>query len=198
MRELARLALSDEWTMAGGIALLGNNPAEAAIAAYDASLASLADTDPTLSGEAARALRDWLKPIGMKIAPTMAPDVCSTWLTSVVMALSDFPPKVATQAARNAIHIPMQFLNEVDGHVRAEAERLMDRHRHALSRLRWMRDEIERAARPPVPMIEAPRADEPMTDAEIRALSPILRRIGLGQGWITQEQLDAADAALAA
>lgn len=195
MREIARLALSDEWTMETGIKALNGCDPRQAIVAYEDSLTPLADAEPSFDGPASKGLRDWLKPIGMKIAPTMAPEVCSTWLTAVVMALSDFPAKVATQAARNAIRVPMQFLNEVDGHVRTEAEKLMGRHRTALSRLHRMRAEIERAAQPAQPQIAAPLEDEPMTDAEIRALSPQFRRIGLERGWLTQEQIDAADQA---
>lgn len=198
MRDIAALALSDDWTMAEGIERLGDRSPCQAIAAYEAGMIPLVEAEPDFSGPGAKALRDWLKPIGMKLAPSMAPDVCSPWLTAVVMALSDFPAKVATQAARNAIRIPMQFLNEVDGHVRAEAEKLMERHRTALMRLRHMRDEIERAARPAQPQIAAPVDDAPMASNEIRALSPEFRRIGLAQGWITQAQIDAAEQELAA
>lgn len=195
MRELARLALSTEWTSEKGMAVLnGANPQDA-IAAYEAGLKPLAEAEPNFDGPGSKGLRDWLKPIGMKISPSMAPEVCSTWLTAVVMALSDFPAKVATQAARNAIRTPMQFLNEVDGHVRAEAEKLMETHRYALRRLRWMKEDIERAAKPQQPQIASPGEDgRPLTNAEIRALAPTFRRIGLANGWLTQEQIDAADA----
>lgn len=198
MREAARLALSSDWTLSGALAALGGEDVPATIAAYEASMAPLGSVERLARsadggfGPGFTALRQALKLIGMKIAPTMSAQQCDGWLSAVSIALSDFPAKVAVQAARAALHVPMSFLNEVDGHVRAEAVRLMERHDLALRRLRSMAAEIERAARPANPQLAAPAQDQRLTGAEIRALSGPFLRIGLEQGWVTQDEVDAA------
>lgn len=195
MREAAQIALAPDWTLETALASLDGQDVGAALASYESGLVALAEAEPKLDGAGAAMVRKWLKPIGMKIAPAMGEDVAGDWLTAVMMALSDFPAKVTAQAARAAIRVPMQFLNEVDGHVRAEAERIMARHRTAVLRLRMMRDAIVRAAAPARPQLAAPEEGAtPLSAAELRALKPDFRRIGLDQGWITQAELDAADA----
>jgi hypothetical protein len=77
--------------------------------------------------------------------------------------------------------------------VRQQAEELMIRQRLSLNRLEALISEIERAQNAQ-PRLEAPAADEPMTNREIRALSAEFRKMALTQGWLTQEQIDAADA----
>ena len=201
MRELARLALSADWSIDAGIAT-GEDPA-AAVTLYADSLAPLAEVDPELTGSAALEARKWLKPIGMKIAPTMSQEQCSTWLNALMLALSDFPPRVIMQAARSAIRIPMEFMNQVDGHVRAEAEKIMKRHRLALFRLQRLRDAVARAS---APVLSAPDGFEgggmpPMSVDDIKAtaltpMGPALLRIGITLGAITQDACDAAIAAL--
>lgn len=193
MRELARLALSDDWTMAKGIEVLGAEDPDVAISAYEDGLVPLMEAESLERGRNGEfgpgmtALRTWLRPIAMKIAPTMETELSSDWLTAVAMALSDFPAKIAVQAARAALHIPMNYLNEVDGHVRVEAERLMERHRNALWRLRQMREEIERAARPPVPQLEAVEDVQPWTLEQARGTPAYLLDVGLRAGFISRE-----------
>jgi hypothetical protein len=195
MREATRLALGDEWSLADAVAAVDAVGVAAALAGYEGGLVALAEAEPKLDGDGAACVRTWLKPIGMKIAPSMGADVAADWLTAVMMALSDFPARVVAQAARTAIRVPMAYLNEVDGHVRAEAERIMSRHRRAIARLKAMREEIQRAACPPVPQIAAPEdGATALSAAELRALTPELRRMGLAKGWVTQADLDAADA----
>jgi hypothetical protein len=88
----------------------------------------------------------------------------------------------------------MAFLNEVDGHVRAEAERIMGGTGRR-SAAEAMREAIARAAAPERPQLPAPEdGATPLSPAELRALTPELRRMGLAQGWVTQAALDAADA----
>lgn len=195
MREAAQIALAEDWTLAGAVAVVAGDDVDQALAGYEAGLAPLAETEPRFDGDGAAAVRQWLKPIGMKIAPAMGKEVAGDWLSAVMMALSDFPAKVIVQATRSAIRVPMQYLNEVDGQVRAEAEKIMARHRTALLRLRQMQEAIRRAAEPERPALAPPEdGATPLSPAELRALTPDLRRIGLAQGWITQEQLEAADA----
>ncbi|WP_404711503.1 hypothetical protein [Sphingomonas sp. MMS24-J13] len=199
MRDAARLALSFEWTLAGALDSLAGEDLGATITAYEASLAPLNEIERLERDENGHfgrwmtELRTWLKPIGMKISPTMSPEQCSAWLTAVAIALSDLPPKVATQAARAAIHIPMSFMNEVDGHVRAEAIKIMGRHKTALRRLHAMQAEILRAANPQ-PALSAPDPFERYTAEEIRRMSPHIRSIGLTCGALTQAEIDEADA----
>lgn len=197
MRELARLALSDHWSIEAGMAT--GEDAAAACRAYADSLLPLAETDPELTGKAAIDARTWLKPIGMKIAPTMSADQCSAWLNAVMLALSDFPARVVMQAARIAIRTPMEFLNQVDGHVRAEAEKIMRRHRVAMVRLERLSVAIERANEPALPAPEGYEAGDvpPMSIADIKATATApggagLLRIGLAQGFIEQADYDRA------
>ncbi|WP_380873618.1 hypothetical protein [Sphingomonas sp. DBB INV C78] len=207
MRDAARLALSDDWTMETGLAALAGEDIRATVAAYEASMLPLqraedmgaiatdADGRPQF-GPQMTAVRTWLKPLGMKIAPSMSPEQCAAWLTAVAMALSDFPARVIVKAAQAAIHIPMSFLNEVDGHVRKEAEAQMQRHATALARLKRMHAEIERAAEPKLPPSagwengEAPR----LTPEEIRRTPMWVLKLGIAAGDITQEEVDAAKA----
>lgn len=202
MRELARLALSDEWSIAAGMAT-GEDALEAATL-YAESLTPICDVDPRLTGPAARKARDWLKPIGMKISPTMSLEQCSDWLNAEMLALSDFPARVIMQAARNAIRIPMQFLNQVDGHVRAEAEKIMVRHRRALFRLERLCEAIAKAGEP---ALQAPEGYEggnvpPMSIEELKASigSPVgaaIIRMGLSAGYIDPADYEAALAQIA-
>jgi hypothetical protein len=195
MREAAQVALAADWRLEEAAALVGAADVAMAIGQFEAGLVPLGQAEPKLDGEGASLVRQWLRPIGMKIAPAMDEKVAGKWLSAVVMALRDFPAKVTAQAARAAIMIPMAYLNEVDGHVRAEAEKIMGRHRTALRRLRAMQEAIARAAAPERPQIAAPEdGATPLSPAELRVMPPELRRIGLAQGWVTQAALDAADA----
>ena len=97
----------------------------------------------------------------------------------------------------------MEFMNQVDGHVRAEAEKIMKRHRLALFRLQRLRDAVARAS---APVLSAPDGFEgggmpPMSVDDIKAtaltpMGPALLRIGITLGAITQDACDAAIAAL--
>jgi hypothetical protein len=190
--------LADGWSLAESVSLVTAAAVEAALERGEAAMLPLDRVEPKLDGAGAADVRMWLKPIGMKIAPSMGEEVCRTWLSAVVMALSDFPASAVAAAARSAIRIPMQYLNEVDGHVRIEAEKEMQRRRTALRRLRLMLDEIMRASAPEQPLLQAPEdGATPLSPAELRALPAHLRRLGLNAGWVTQEELDAADGAAA-
>lgn len=167
----------------------------AVIAAYERRLAlSLADRDPMFNGDATARVRTALKLIGMKIDPRMDEEQAMTWLTAMAMALSDFPWWVITAAVPDAIRVPMRFLNEVDGVVREKAEAVMARHRVALIRLRALEREIADAAKPKLPPAPPP---PPIGPDEYRAMARsdmgrTLLRMGLGAGYISQEDFDAA------
>ncbi len=67
----------------------------------------------------------------------------------------------------------------------------MAKQHEALWRMKRWLAEIERA-KIPQPRLESPAVDARMTPEEIRALTPDLRRMALGKGWLTQEEIDAA------
>lgn len=170
------------------------------ISAYERRLAlSLADREPMFNGDATAKVRTGLKFIGIKIDPKMEEEKAATWLTSVAMALADFPWWVIVAAAGEAIRVPMKFLNEVDGVVREKAEEVMSRHRVALIRLRALQREIDRAAKPTLTAPEGWNgAERPMPKAEelrrlgCTTMGRTVLSLGLANGHLTQEDFDAA------
>jgi hypothetical protein len=194
-RELARLAMADEWgyrqvsdAYGGRLRDLGRTIAE-----YEQSLAPLKEREPKLDGATSKNLADALRPMGAKIAPTMSTEQATAWLAAMVMALSDLPEIGVVKAAREAIHVPIRFPNEVDGVIRAKSEEVMYRHHRAIRRLRGLREMIDmpgKMARSLPPPLSADQ--DPITAEEIRAMTPSMIRIGLANGWLTQAEVDAA------
>lgn len=134
-------------------------------------------------GHATARLVDALRPIGIKIAPTMAPQQVGAWLAAMVAALSDLPPRVAVRAAEQAIHVPMQFPNEVEKIIRAKAEPIQIRYELAVRQLERLQREIEKGAKPPLPRLPAPA----MTQSDVDAMSPVMIRLGLACGALVQD-----------
>lgn len=163
--------------------------------AYDTarnSLLPLTTTDPELKGRVAKEIDTALRPIGAKISPHLSPAQASAWRDAMLIALSNLPGRIALTATRRAIHEPMQALWDVELEIRKIATGLLERQRLAAARLKAMLDEIERGLNPPAPQLPAPDPGMPITNTEIRALTPDLRALGLAAGHITQEQIDAA------
>ena len=131
-------------------------------------------------------LVDALRPLGIKISPTMSPQQAGGWLAAMVAALSDLPPRVAIRAAQDAIHHPMQFINEVEAAVRERAEQVSARYSFALRRLEKMQREIMEAAKPARPLLAGGPPPE-LKQADVDAMSEELRRIGLACGALVQE-----------
>ena len=131
-------------------------------------------------------LVDALRPLGIKIAPTMSAQQAGAWLAAMVAALSDLPPRVAIRAAQDAIHHPMQFINEVEAAVRERAEQVSARYSFALRRLERMQREIMEANKPPRPLLAGGPAPE-LTQADVDVMSEEMRRIGLACGALVQE-----------
>ena len=131
-------------------------------------------------------LVDALRPLGIKIAPTMSAQQAGAWLAVMVAALSDLPPRVAIRASQDAIHHPMQFINEVEAAVRERAEQVSARYSLALRRLEKMQREIMEASKPPRPLLEGGPTPE-LTQADVDAMSEELRRIGLACGALVLE-----------
>lgn len=95
-----------------------------------------------------------LRAIGAKISPTMSEEQVGVWLSAMVTALSDLPFAFSIKGAQEAIHVPMKFLNEVEGVVREKAEGAATRHRLAVYSIRrFMRqlEEAKKSALPPPP-----------------------------------------------
>lgn len=188
-RALSRIVLAEGWA----VKLAGETDETALRRAIEelSNPVSLADEDPRLVGEAAKRIDQHLRPIGGKVAPEIGAEAAKVWRASIVLALSDLPSRVAVHATAKAIHRPYNFLNQVEFAIREIADEAMGKQKQALHRLKRWLAEIERA-RIPQPQLEAPADDAPMPVEEIRALTPDLRRMAIGKGWLTQEQIDAA------
>lgn len=131
-------------------------------------------------------LVDALRPLGIKIAPTMSPQQAGGWLAAMVAALSDLPPRVSVRAAQEAIHTPMSFINEVEAAVRAKAELVAARYSLALRRLERMQREIAEAAKPSRLLIAGEPA-QGLTQADVDAMDTAMIRIGLACGALVQD-----------
>jgi hypothetical protein len=191
-RELIRSALSDEWsTVSAMAALTEDDDIDRAMARYKTSLAPLIEQDPEFTGADAKMVDQLLRPIGMKIAPNLSPDQADGWRSAMLLALSDLAPPILIGALKKTIHQPMEFLSAVETVVRDKAADVQRRHDNAAWRLKMLREAIHRAAQPPQPVIE--NKPNPLTFAEIAAMKPDMRAIGLTNGAVTQDQLDAAD-----
>jgi hypothetical protein len=192
-RDLAALALDVMgWSPERALAL-DADPA-AALARLDAMLVPAKDAEPKGLVEGRRGpktgkLIDALALIGAKISPTMSPEQSKAWMAALTTALSDLPFAFSVRGAQEAIHTPMQFLNEVEGAVRERASHAKIKHEIAVNRLKAFQRRLANANRPALP---APEPKE-YTQAEIDRLTPELRRLGLKVGAITQEQFDAAE-----
>lgn len=210
MRALARLAKAGPnggWSLAKAAAALP--PADAArlpqtIERYRQRLAPLKAAEPKFDGPLAKKVADAFAPIGAKMRPDMSPEQASFWASSIVLALSDLPAWIAVAALDEAVHTPWQFPTDMEAGVRDIANGKLEEHRAAIARLEALRAEIERAANPPTPQLEAPDDSEPMTRKEIAHLlrSPVaseeLFRMGLRLGSIRQEDYEAELAILQA
>jgi hypothetical protein len=174
-RDIARLALQYDWRLAAAT-IPPDNIAQA-IDELTAGTVALKTIDPALKGEEAIRVADALRPFGAKIAPTIRASEARAWRMALVIALSDLPPLIALRAAKRAIHVPMQFLNEVEGHIRAAATEMVEQQRVALVRLRRLHEELDRALNAP-PALPAPEP-EPVTEEEVQQLNAFLRGCGV-------------------
>ncbi len=162
------------------------------LARYERGLAPLKEAEPgpiTIASRLSVGLREDLSLLLTKVSPGISQDQADAWLTVMVTALGDLPGRVAREAAQAALHRPMQFANQIEAEIRTLAAGLMARHRLACERLRQMAAEARRR--------ELAEEEEvgPVTDEQVRRMSPEIRRMGLGLGYITQEQIDRVIAA---
>lgn len=169
----------------------------ATIAAYEHSMRPLKDGEPDLRGPASDALAKALSLIAGKVNPSISIEQGNVWRSAMIMALSDLPPRVAIAAAKEAMHVPMRFLNEVEAVIREKAEPIFARHREAIHRLRRLQAYLEK---PASNLLSAPegyeRGDVPdLTDDEIikiggGELGRSMLKIGVSKGYLTQERYD--------
>lgn len=176
-----------EWSLSAARALAEGFDVFPLLASYERGLTPLKEAEPAggKPGRLTTGLGDDLAMLVTKVAPTMSAEQADAWIKVVVLALSDLPGRVAREAAQAALHRPMRFPSDIEAAVRAEAGNIMNRHVIACSRLRELATEQHRPA---------PKADEfePFEDAEIRRMSPELRRMGLACGALTQADIDRA------
>ncbi len=132
-----------------------------------------------------------LRRLAVKVSPGMSPAQGEEWRKVMVDALADLPAMVALTAGKRALHVPMQFMNEIEPAIRAAAAQVIAERNLAIERLRLLAVQMRQAG---LPRLEDRRSD-PLTAAEIAAMTPAMREMGLKCGAITQEQIDAATAA---
>lgn len=193
LRAVLALAVSDDWSHSQVATLKLDEPTIAeAVNRLAARLDPLEITEPEAIGPKSDALRDALRLIGMKIAPTMSIEQAENWLTSLVIALNDLPADIATQAAREAHRTPINFPNEVDRVIREKGVVLVERRRYALARLKRYQAEITKPAKPMLTDENADRDQVEWTIDDIRKAGQPIAKLGMAGGWITQAQFDEA------
>lgn len=194
-RNMAALALSSRlWgdKAMEQLAATGGNPL-AAIERLQAMNVPAKDVEPRgmldgKRGPKTNKLMQSIRAIGAKISPTMSSEQVDVWIVAMVTALSDLPFAFSTKGAQEAIHVPMKFLNEVEGVIREKAEEAATRHRLAINSLRRFIRQLETANEPALPKPEP----KEMTQEDINTMPRPLLDLGLKARYITQEQYDIA------
>ncbi len=147
---ISRLARQPQaWTMHEAMKLAGDDPVTVIKAGKADLLAAFQPVPDERSAQHAEwrtALESRINPIAAKIAPTMSKDQAAAWRDAMVIALSDLPAMIGLTATKRAIHVPMSFINEVEGVIRGIAAEIADGRREAIARLERLIADIERAA----------------------------------------------------
>lgn len=169
----------------------------ATISAYEHSMRPLKDGEPDLRGPASDALAKGLSLIAGKVNPSISIEQGNVWRSAMLMALSDLPPRVAIAAAKDAMHVPMRFLNEVEAVIREKAEPIFARHREAIHRLNRLLADIQR---PSDNLLGAPAGYEKgevpdLTDEEVikawtSGLGRTFIKLGIAMGHISAERVE--------
>lgn len=196
-RALARYCMTEpEWDSNAAIAQHGGERIGAVHQRLHESLVSLKLLEPTLDGEKSKEVRDSLKVLGAKVRPDMSSEQTTAWLNSVLIALSDMPARALQSAALDVIHVPFQYLNEVEAKMRDFAGREVTKIRIGIRRLEMMQETLIRQ-RSGEKRITDERS-EPLSDAEVHNLQRSrlgrdLIRLGIAAGFIKPEQLKPAE-----
>jgi hypothetical protein len=193
LRAVLALAVSESWSHDQAMAL-GVDATTVADASkrLAARLDPIESTEPDAIGPKSDALRDALRLIGMKIAPTMSVEQAENWLTSLVIALNDLPADIAAQASREAHRTPINFPNEVDRVIREKAVVLIERRKFALARLSRLWEELNRGPQPALTDEHPDRNEVEWTADDVRKAGRHMAKLGLAGGWVTQAQFDEA------
>jgi hypothetical protein len=193
--DLVRLADAMGWTLAAGIDMAQREDVASAIDVAEMRCRALKDVELVSRGSdgqwvgQCKAVRNWLKPFGMMIAPGLAPEARTNWLNALLVSLSDLPPETIMLAAQMAMHKPMTFLNEVHGAIRTIAEQIFISRRLSLTRLRELQAELARASDR---SRQLPAPPDELSSDDIRRMSTSMRALGLKCGALTQAQIDEA------
>jgi hypothetical protein len=189
---IAQLALAPgEWKAAAAHELarsIGPDAINDAIALVRQQFAPV-PSDDDRRAEWAVAMDERLRRIALKVSPGMSPAQAAPWRGVMVEALADLPAMVALTAAKRALHIPMQFMNQIEPAIRDAAAQVLAERNLAIERLRRLAVQRKQAT---MPRLEDRRGD-PLTVAEIAAMPPALREMGRKAGAITLEQILSAD-----
>jgi hypothetical protein len=185
-RELVTLALdAANWTEDKALAL-GASPATAMRLLEQAALpAKQVEPGGVVDGQRGPRtdrLMQSLRTIGAKISPSMTSDQVDVWVAAMTVALSDLPFAFAMRGINEAIHVPMRYLNEVEGVIREKSEAAHSRHQVAMMRLAKLERERGCAANTPK-LPPQPR----MTQEQVDGLPDHLKRLGLAAGHLREE-----------
>jgi hypothetical protein len=183
------------WTRSEAIALAGPEPV-LTIAAAKHELLSAFEPVPAegtaMRAEWRKALTSRLNPLAAKIAPTMSKDQGAAWRDAMLDALADLPAMIGLTAAKRAIHVPMTFVNEVEGVIRRIADEIIAQRREAIARLERLIADLQRASEPVLPP-PAEDVDPAATAAAIdRVNDPVLKNMLRGiartAGFLPQDE----------
>lgn len=183
-KNLALIALDvSGWSLDAGSGTGGD--ASRAIAMLEAQATPLKDIEPKGLVDGSRGpktdkLMKTLRTLGVKIAPTMSAEQVNAWVAAMVLALSDMPYSFIQYGAAEAIHVPMQFLNQVEGIIREKAKGAKLRHDLAKRRLANFERDLEKESQPKLP------PPEPASNKDLLDISPALRELGLSAGWLVE------------
>lgn len=180
--------------------LAGQNAETSIAAARDDLLAAFAcvpPVDTAMHAEWRTAISSRLKPLAAKIVPTMSPEQGKVWLDAMTDALSDLPAMIALTAAKRAIHVPMKFLNEVEGVIREFAAEITTVRRDAIWRLERLLADLAAASRPTLPPVPEEEVDPAEIVAKIESignpeLRAMLQRVATSSGFVGEQQAQAA------
>ncbi len=161
---------------------------QAALDGYRTAMVPMRKLAPGERKDAHAKLADPIRSIGLRIRPDFSDDQARMWITVMIEALGEHPPRVALAAARDAISCPVQFPGEVLGVILEKAEAHFATYRNAMRNLERLLHAIDH------PRIEAsPEAKAQaalITEHDLQTMPGHMRKLGLTLGLIVEEQGD--------
>lgn len=132
--------------------------------------------------EETRKLANIIGSIGLRVRPDFSQEQAQLWSAEVVDALSNLPLRAAIAGARDAKHEPIRFPGEVHPAIARLTEPHISAYRNALSNLRRLLREIDDPTHP------VKRKHIPdISDDDLQNLPAPLRAMGIGAGWLIEE-----------